>query len=152
MSFFGSLFEGGISGIIQGVGGSILGPIFNHLDKKQDATLEGFKTGAVADTQALQIVLAHNLEVAKLQLAYNTSWAGPKIVYMLVAVPAAIHVALVMIDSSWTFGTGRYGNLGIAVLPGIYATFEMWVVKSLFFVSAAQNIIPSFASLWMGKR
>lgn len=140
-----------ISGLLGGLS-SFEKPVFDWLDKKQDTTLDGFKTGTAADTQALQIVLAHNLEVAKLQLAYNTSWWGPKACYMIVAIPACVHVALVMIDSSFTFGTGHYGNLGVAVLPGIYATFELWVVKSLFVVSALQKVVPSFASLWMGGK
>lgn len=146
-----AFLTGGLSTLLSTVASGIIGPVFAYLGKREDTNLEGFKTAAGLDTEAYKAALDHNLAMAQLQASYNGSWWGPKALYMIVGLTASLHSAAVFIDSTLTFGTGHYGNLGVPPLPGIYATYEQWVVASLFFVSLAQKVMPSLAAAWMKK-
>ena len=140
-----SLLTGGLSSIISGV----LAPWFSYLDKKQDVTLDGFKTATGADEKAYEAYLAYRTQAEAARIA-ETSWWGPKACLMMVAVPACLHVALVFLDSSFTFWTGHYGVMGIPPLPGVYADFEQRVVEFLF-GAAILGAPASAAAAWLHR-
>jgi hypothetical protein len=140
-----AILMSGITSIATG----IVGPVFTYLGKKQDTTLDGFKTAAGYDVIAFQAAAAHEQEMTKLKLQAD-AWWGPRLLYMVVGGAAALHTGGVFLDSTFTFGTGHYGNLGVPPLPGIYATFEQWVVASLFVISTVGQI-PNAVAAWLRK-
>ena len=144
-----SFLTGGLSTVITSLATGIVGPVFAHLDKKQDMTLEGFKAASAADLPAYQAAADHEVEMTRLKLQAD-AWWGPRALYMVVGGAMALHAAGVALDSTFTFGTGHYGNLGIPPLPGVYATFEQWVVASLFVVSTVGQI-PNAVAAWLRK-
>ncbi|WP_131193735.1 hypothetical protein [Lichenihabitans psoromatis] len=138
-----------ITSLLSTVASGIVGPIANVLIKKQDTTLEGFKAAGGYDLEAFKAATAHEEAMARLKIEAN-AWWGPRLLYMIVGVTAALHTAAIFIDSTFTFGTGHYGNLGIAKLPEVYAGYEQWVVASLFVVSTVGQI-PNAVAAWLRK-
>lgn len=141
-----SFLTGGLSSLISGV----LTPWFSYLNKRQDVTLDGFKTATGADAEAYKAYLAYRAQVDSLHVA-ETSWWGPKLLLMIVAMPACLHVALVFLDSTFTFGTGHYGSLGIAKLPLDYFVFEQRVIEFLFGAAVA-GPMASAVSSWLHRK
>ena len=140
-----AFLTGGLSSLISG----FVGPLFTYLNKKQDVTLDGFKTGTGFDLDAYRAATQYDLEVNRLKLQAN-SWWGPRVLYMLVGGTAALHSAAIFLDSTLTFGTGHYGNLGIPPLPKPYDTYEQWVVASLFVVATVERPL-SAVTAWMHR-
>ncbi len=138
-----------ITSLLGTVASGIVGPIANVLIKKQDTTLDGFKAAGGYDLEAFKAATAHEEAMARLKIEAN-AWWGPRLLYMIVGGSMALHASGVALDSTFTFGTGHYGNLGIPPLPGVYATFEQWVVASLFVVSTVGQI-PNAVAAWLRK-
>lgn len=140
-----SFITGGLGSLVSGV----FTPLFSYLDKKQDTTLDGFKAGAGVDADTYKAWLAYRTQIES-QRAAETSWWGPKLCLMIVAVPMCLHVALVALDSSCTFWTGHYGVLGIPPLPGVYASFEERVIDLIVGASVV-GPMASAASAWLHR-
>ena len=146
MSWLISLLTGGLGSLVSGV----LTPYLNYKSQTADVDLQGFKTATGTDEKAYEAYLAYRTQMESLRAA-ETSWWGPKICLMIVAGPACLHVALVFLDSSFTFWTGHYGALGIAKLPPDYFDFEQRVITFLFGAAVA-GPMASAASAWMHRR
>lgn len=141
-----SFLTGGLSSLISGV----LSPLFGWLNKKQDVTLDGFKTAGQIDVQAYQAALAHDLEINRLKLQAS-SWWGARLLYMIVGLCACLHTAAVFLDSTFTWGTGSYGNLAVPKLPPDYFAFEQMIIGSLFVVSTVGQL-PSAVAAWLHRK
>lgn len=130
---------------------------FDWQAKKLNTELEGFKGAAGVDLAAFQAHLAAQVEVNKLKLAQQ-SWWGAKLIILVAGVPAGLHFALVMIDStcpiSWGWGMteGRGGcGMGIPKLPSPYDTFEWVIVQSFFLVMPIQTGVNAL-SQWLARK
>lgn len=141
--------SGWIGAAAKGLMTGLVGPLFVHLDKVTDTQLDGFKTASGIDLDAYKAATAHEAEMTRLKLEAN-SWWGPRLLYMVVGGTAALHTGAIFLDSTFTFGTGHYGNLGVPPLPGVYATYEQWVVASLFVISTVGQI-PNAVAAWLRK-
>jgi len=146
VSWLISLLTGGLGSLVSGV----LTPWLDYKSKTADVDLQGFKTGTAADGDAYKAYLAYRAQVESIR-AGEVSWFGPKICLMMVAFPACLHVALVFLDSSFTWGTGHYGALGIPPIPGVYADFEQRVIEFLFGAALA-GPMASAASAWLHRQ
>lgn len=133
-----------IAGALQGIVTGIVGPVFSYLGKKQDVTLDGFKSATDEDRQTATAWLDYQerIQALKLQAA---NWWGPRALYMVVGGSAAIHCAAIFIDSTFRFGWA------VPPCPKPYDSYEAWVVGSLFVVSLAKGPI-SAASQWLHRR
>jgi len=146
MNWLISLITGGLGSLVSGV----LTPWLDYKSKTADVDLQGFKTATGADGDAYKAWLAYRTQVESIR-AGEVSWFGPKLCLMMVALPACLHVGLVFLDSSFTFGAGHYGSLGIAQLPAAYFDFEQRVIEFLFGVAVA-GPMASAASAWLHRR
>ena len=146
MTWLISLITGGLGSLVSGV----LTPYLNYKSQTADVDLQGFKTATGTDEKAYETYLAYRTQMESLRAA-ETSWWGPKLCLMMVAVPACLHVGLVFLDSSFTFGAGHYGSLGIAQLPAAYFDFEQRVIEFLFGAAVA-GPMASAASAWLHRR
>ncbi|WP_131114310.1 hypothetical protein [Lichenihabitans psoromatis] len=138
-----------LSWISGGLLTSVLQPVFAWLGKRQDVTLEGFKAAAGEDATAYTAWLDFEKTVYTARLA-AASWWGPKLLCMLVGVPACLHVGMIFLDSTFTFGMGHYGSLGIAKLPPDYFDCEKIVVDFVFGVSIVGPMASSVSS-WLHR-
>lgn len=140
-----NFLTGGLGSIVSGV----LTPWLNYKSKTADVDLQGFRAGVGTDADTYKAWLAYRAQ-AESQRAAETSWWGPKLCLMIVALPACLHVALVFVDSSCTFWTGHYGVMGIPPLPGIYASFEERIFDLVVGASVA-GPVASAASAWLHR-
>lgn len=140
-SWIGSLLSSTVTGVLT--------PWFSYLDKKQDVTLDGFKTATGADVTAYTSYLDYEKTVLTAHIA-ESSWWGPKFLLMLVGIPACLHVGLIFLDSTFSFGSGHTGSLGIAKLPSDYFEFEKVVIDFVFGVSVVGPMASS-VSAWFHK-
>jgi len=138
-----------IGAIITSIVNGVVGPLFGFLGKKTDTQLEGFKTASGVDVQAYQAFLAYRVEAERARVAAN-GWWGPRVVFMLIAVPVGLHVAAVFIDTTFTFGTGHYGSMGIPKLPDEYLNTEHLVLQFLFGSAIAGQMTSAIGS-WIGR-
>ena len=139
-----------ISSVISGLASGIVGPIFTYLGKKEDVTLDGFKSAAGLDTAAYQAALEHDVAIQQLKLQAN-SWWGPRVLYMIVGLAAVVHAASVFVDSTFRMGCDHYGCMGIPKLPPDYFAFEQMVIGSLFVVSLVEKPINALSAMWLGR-
>lgn len=140
----------GLKDIAEGIMSGFVGPLFGWLNKKQDVTLEGFKTAGQIDVQAYQAALAHDIEINRLKLQAG-QWWGARLLYMIVGLCACLHTGAVFIDSTLTFGSGHYGNLGVPKLPPDYFAFEQMIIGSLFVVSTVGQL-PNAVAAWLHRK
>lgn len=123
---------------------------FQWFAKSQDARLEGFKAAAGLDERAYEAWL--NYETAQAALtATARSWWGPKLLLMVVATPACLHVAMVFLDSTFRLGCPHYGCLAIPDVPERWASTENMVLSFLFGVSVVGPFASSVAA-WLHRR
>lgn len=136
---------------VKGLASGLIGPVFTHLDKKTDDTLEGFKTAGTLDTEQYKAMLDHDIAIQQLKLQAN-SWWGPRMLYVVVGSCVALHTCAVFIDSTIPMGCGHYGCWGIPKLPPDYFKYEVWVVSSLFVVSVVEKPLNALTNAWIGKK
>lgn len=139
-----------LSGLISSIASGIVGPVFTYLGKKQDVTLDGFKTASGLDVTAYQAALDHDVKIQQLKLQ-ATNWWGPRVLYMIVGVAAVMHAAAVFLDTTFQFGCGHYGCLAVPKLPPDYADFERMVVGSLFITALAERPITALTTAWLRR-
>ena len=141
-----SFITGGLSSIISGV----LAPLFTYLNKRQDVTLDGFKTGTGYDLQAYQAALDAQAKMAQIRSGSVTgrlvTWAMG-----IIAMSIAVHWAMLELDSTFTWGQGHYGNFGVPALPKPYDAYEWEIIKSLFYVGPAVPIAHAAAD-WLRRK
>lgn len=142
MSWIASLLSGGLTGILT--------PWFAHMDNADKITLDGFKTAAGGDVDAYKAWLAYRVQINAARVA-EMAWWGAKLCIMIVAVPACLNVGGVFLDSTFTFGTGHYGVLGIVKPPPDYFAFEQRVIEWLFGAAVAAPAV-SAAAAWLHRR
>lgn len=125
--------------------------------KKANVELDGFKTGASVDREAFRDYLNAQIENNRLKLAQN-AWWGAKVIILLAGVPAALHFALVMLDSScpatwgWNPAKGKGGcGFGFTALPAPYDTYQWAIVQSFFLVMPVQTL-ASATSQWLNRK
>lgn len=145
-----AFLTGGLGSIINSLASGIVGPIFTYLGKKQDVTLDGFKTAAGLDTEAYKAALEHDVAINQLKLTAN-SWWGPRLLYMIVGLAAAGHSSAIFLDSTFHIGCDHFGCMAIPKLPPPYDTYEQWVVASLFVVSMAEKPLNALSAAWLRK-
>jgi hypothetical protein len=133
-----------ILGIVTSIVNGVVGPLFGFLNKKQDTQLEGFKVAGTVDVQAYQAYLAYRIEAEKARVSAN-GWWGPRVVFMIIAVPVGLHVAAVFIDSTFTGGT-----LKIPALPTEYLNTEHLVLGAIFGASVVGQMSSSIGS-WLKR-
>jgi hypothetical protein len=116
LAWLGSFVGGSFASIFT----SVSGAAFQWYAKSKDTTLDGFKTATGMDEKAYEAWLSYQMSIVAAQAA-SRSWWGPKLLLMLVGVPACLHVAGVFLDSTFRLGCSHYGCLGIPDVP------ERWV-------------------------
>ena len=147
-----SFLTGGLSTIITSIASGIVGPVFSYLGKKQDTTFHGFKTATGYDLEAYKAKVDADAKMAAIRAGSSTTnshmitWAVG-----LIALTSAMHWAGVEIDSTWTFGSGHYGNLGIPKLPAPYDGCEWEIIKSLFYIGPAMPVAAA-AAQWLNRK
>lgn len=139
-----------LSAVFSGLMSGFVGPLFQWLNKKQDTQLAGFQTAAGVDEAAYSAWLQYQIALQQTKLSAN-SWWGAKLLYLIVGGTAAVHTAAIFIDSTFKIGCDHYGCLGVPSPPGIYATFEQWVVGSLFVVALTAKPL-STVSAWLNRK
>ncbi len=133
-----------ILGAIQSIVSGIAGPLIGYLGKREDVSLDGFKTAAGIDAAAYQAHLNAEIEIARLRASAN-SWMGARIMVFAFGLPAALHWSAVFLDSTFRFGWA------VPALPGQYAGAEMQIALSFFIVAPAMPIISATAA-WLGRK
>lgn len=139
-----------IFSLVQGIVTGVVGPVFTYLGKKQDVTLDGFKTATGADEASYGAWLQYQVAMGA-QKASANSWWGARLLYLIVGGTAAIHTAAIFLDSTLRFGCGHYGCLAIPPLPGAYADYERMIVYSLFVVSTV-GPPASAVTAWLHRK
>ncbi len=141
---------GWLGSIIGGIASSFATPLLSYLTAARNAALDGFRTGAGLDAEAYKAWLSYQVEITAAKAAAN-SWWGPRVLMMIVGTPAALHTAFVFLDTTFTFGSGHYGSLGVPKLPPDYFDFEKMIVSSLFVVSTV-GPMASAATAWLHRK
>lgn len=140
------LLGGGVAAAVK----SLSDAAFQWFAKSQDTTLDGFKAAAALDERGYEAWL--NYQSAQAALAATArSWWGPKLLLMVVAVPACLHVALVFLDSTFRLGCPHYGCLAIPDVPPRWVATENMVLSFLFGVSVAGPLASSVTA-WLHRR
>ena len=141
-----SFFTSGLTAIVSGV----VSPLFTWLNKKQDVQLEGFKAGTAYDLEAFKAASDAQVRMASIRAGVVTgrlvTWSVG-----LIALSTAIHWVGFEVDSTFTFWTGHYGNLGIPALPAPYDEREWELIKSLFYVGPAVPVAAA-AAAWLRRK
>lgn len=123
---------------------------FQWFAKSQDTTLDGFKAAAGLDERAYEAWLNYQTAQAA-QAATARSWWGPKLLLMVVAAPACLHVAMIFLDSTFRLGCPHYGCLAIPDVPERWIATENMVLTFLFGVSIVGPFASSVA-VWLHRR
>lgn len=124
--------------------------------KKANVELEGFRVGAMVDTQAYQAWLNATVETNRVKAAANTWW-GAKLIIFTAGWPCAMHLAAIMLDSLpfWIplFMNGAHvvGSWGVPKPPAPYDAYQQNIVLSFFIITPALPVI-SAVSQWLGRK
>ena len=150
MGWLVNLFTGGVFSALGTFITGILTPYLNYKTETANVALDGFKTAAGVDEAGYEAYLKYEASVMAARAA-EASWWGPKLLLMIVGVPACLHVALISLDSTFTFWTGHYGALGIAKLPPDYFAYEKVVIDFVFGVSVIGPPASAVAA-WLHRK
>jgi hypothetical protein len=134
----------GIGGLVRSVVSGIVQPVFNYLGKREEVKLDGFRTATGIDLEAYKAALDAQIETSRIRAAANT-WVGARIIIMIAGLPAAMHFAAVMLDSTFQFGWG------IPKVPAPYDGYEWAIVQSFFIVAPAMPLVSATAA-WLSRR
>lgn len=128
--------------IINSLIGGVLSPITSFLAKKQDVTLEEYKslTAAERDEYASYIAGLRGSNEAKVQAG---GWWGAHLMIYLFGIPAVLHWGAVFLVS--TFPT--WLPYVIPALPAAYANAEQTIALSFFILAPAMPIVTSVARM-----
>ena len=135
------------SGIVSIFGDAILKPVLAYLGQKSSDQLEGAKVAVAADRDVAIAQVGQEIEANKVraQLAPQFHW----LINWVYGV-AALHYTMVMLDSTFTFGTGHYGNLGVPVPPPPYGGMEVQIILSFFALHIGQSGLNALTT-WLHK-
>lgn len=142
-----AFLTGGLSSLISGV----LSPLFQWLNKKQDVQLDGFKTAAGIDLGAYKAALDAQVQMASIR---STAMGANRLVQIaigLIAISIALHWMMLSLDSTFTWGTGRYGNFGVPKLPQPYDAYEWEIIKAMFYIGPALPVASAVAA-WLHRK
>jgi hypothetical protein len=137
------------SGIVSAFGNAILTPVLNHLGKKSDNELEGFKSGNAADIAQSKALLEAHLENNRMKAAQN-AWWGARMIVLTAGWPAALQMAAVFLDSM-PFYSHAVGQWGIPKPPAPYDVYQQTIVLSFFLVVPVATITNA-AAAWLTRR
>lgn len=127
--------------------------------QRANVELEGFRVGANVDLEAFRAHLQAQVDNNRLKLAQN-SWWGAKLIIIMAGVPAALHFALVILDSScpasWGWNivndtTVAGCGFKFAKLPAPYDMYQWAIVQSFFLVMPVQTGVNALAQ-WLNRR
>lgn len=141
-SFFSSQF---VSNVMKA------GLQFYH--EKNNTERQEFQTATGADVETYKAHVAAVEDANHLRAVTNTWW-GAKLIILLVGVPAALHWALIMLDTTFKFGCGHIGCLGIGALPKPYDGYEWLILNSFFIIAPAMPVASALSTFLVmkGKR
>jgi hypothetical protein len=130
--------------LVQSILSGIAGPLLGYLAKKQEVQLDGFRNATGFDLEAYKAALDAQIETSRIRASAN-AWLGARIITMVAGLPAAMHFAAVMLDSTFRFGWG------IPKVPTPYDQYEWAIVQSFFIVAPAMPLVSATAA-WLGRR
>ena len=102
------------------------------------------------DEKAYEAWLAYETANAASQAAAR-SWWGPKLLLMVVGIPACLHVAMVFLDSTFRLGCPHYGCLGVPDVPARWISTENTVIAFIFGVSVVGPMASSVTA-WLHRK
>ena len=85
------------------------------------------------------------IQLASLKAASSTWW-GARLIILVAGVPCAVHIAAIMIDSTFMFGWR------VPRVPAPYDTYEWAIVQSFFLVNVAQHVTSTLSTAWLGRK
>jgi hypothetical protein len=133
-----------IGGLVSSIVSGITGPLFGYLSKRQDVQLDAFRNATGVDLEAYKAALDAQIETNRIRASAN-SWIGARIIIMVAGLPAAMHLAAIMLDSTFQFGWG------IPRIPSPYDRYEWEIVQSFFIVAPAMPIVSATAA-WLSRK
>lgn len=120
---------------IMWLGGSgLLQQLASILEKRADAAVAARTSDNVTGAQVAAELLKAQIETNKLKVA-NNAWWGAQLIILVAALPCAIHIAGIMLDSTFRFGWG------IPRVPAPYDTYEWAIVQSFFILQPVNGLI-----------
>jgi len=135
---------GAIAAFARTIVSGIAGPAFGYLGKREDVKLDGFRNATGVDLDAYKAALDAQIETSRIRAAAN-SWIGARVIIMVAGLPAAVHFAAVMLDSTFRFGWG------IPKVPAPYDSYEWTIVQSFFVVAPAMPLVSATAA-WLSRK
>lgn len=145
-AWLGSFLGGSFASVFTSVSDSA----FKWFAKSKDTTLDGFKTATGLDEKAYEAWLVYQTAIVANQAAAR-AWWGPKLLLMVVGVPACLHVAMVFLDSTFRLGCLHYGCLGVPEVPTRWIATENTVIAFVFGVSVVGPMASSVTA-WLHRR
>jgi hypothetical protein len=130
--------------VLQSLLSGIAAPLFGWLKERETVKLDGFRTASGVDLEAYKAALEAQIETNRIRASAN-SWIGARLIIMVAGLPAAMHFAAVMLDSTFQFGWG------IPKAPAPYNEYEWAVVQSFFIVAPAMPLVSATAA-WLGRK
>jgi hypothetical protein len=142
--------------LVKLLGNGILQPILAHLDQKAAAQRDITVAGIGADQQRDLALVQGQIEANKLKaLDRDRTW----LLMWIIALPPAIHSGALYLDSfAWSlplYGTHAVGSWNVVAPPGAYATLQLEILKSFFYVAPALvgvKAIGQAATAYLGRR
>jgi hypothetical protein len=133
-----------LQALISGVIGPVIGPLFSFLGKKQDTTLDGFKTASGFDLDAYKAYLASEAQANVLRTQSN-QWLGARIIAFAAGELTVLYFGSIVFDS--IFHTGW----AIAKLPAPWDTYAWTILQSFIIVSPIAPIATATAA-WLNRK
>jgi len=118
--------------------------LFTYLGKKQDVSLDGFKTATGIDLQAYQAYLAANNQANQLKAAANV-WLGARMIAFGAGELCVLYFGAIVLDSVFHL------DWRIAKLPAPWDANAWVILQSFILVSPT---LPAFSALasWLGRK
>lgn len=131
-------------GLLLSAVSNALPSLFGFLAKKQDVTLDGFKTAAGIDKQAYQAFLDAQSQANALKAGANT-WLGARVIAFTAGELSAVYYGSIILDSMFHL------NWQIAKLPPPWDTACLSYLAAFMLVSPVAPVL-SAASTWLTRR
>jgi hypothetical protein len=132
-----------IGAILSSIVNGIVGPLFGYLGKKQDVTLEGFKSASAEDLAAYQAYLAALNQANAVKVAQQSNPWFAAITFLAGGFSVAYFGSIVL-DSMFHLGWR------IDKLPAPWDSY-VWIVLQSFVVITPAMPLISATSAWLRK-